>query len=165
MIGKPRELAYKLVDLDKDKLYELKEYKLQRNKRQNAKYWKLLYELAKTLQMNIEELHFQMLKDYSVRYQICVPHGQAIRGITYSEFKGTKKNERGLWDVYMVYTPSHELNTAEFAFLMNGLIQECEQQGIETISPDEKRELQAIVHEAMKNGNTKKTQKTSRRVL
>lgn len=56
----------------------------------------------------------------------------------------------------MVYTPSHELNTAEFAFLMNGLIQECEQQGIETISPDEKRELQAIVHEAMKNGNSKK---------
>lgn len=91
MIGKPRELAYKLVDLDKDKLYELKEYKLQRNKRQNAKYWKLLYELAKTLRMNIEELHFQMLKDYSVRYQICVPHGQAIRGITYSEFKGTKE--------------------------------------------------------------------------
>lgn len=166
MIGKPRELAYKLVDLDKDKLYELKEYKFQRNKRQNAKYWKLLYELAKTLQMNVEELHFQMLKDFSKREYIMVEHGIEIRGIKYLEKRATIKNENGkLYDVYYYYTPSHELNTSEFAFLMTGLIQECEQQGIDTVSPDEKREFQMIVHEAMKNENTKKTQKTSRRVL
>lgn len=165
MIAKPRELAYKLVDLDKDKLYELKEYKFQRNNKQNAKYWKLLYELAKALHMSVEQLHFQMLKDYSSRYQICVPHGQKLRGIQYFEKSGTRKSGNNLWDIYIVYTPSHELDTAEFAFLMGGLIQECEQQGIDTVSPDEKKELQAIVHEAMKNGNTKKTQKTSRRVL
>ena len=35
MIAKPRELAYKLVDLDKDKLYELKEYKFKRNNGKN----------------------------------------------------------------------------------------------------------------------------------
>ena len=156
MIAKPRELAYKLVDLDKDKLYELKEYKFKRNKDQNAKYWKLLYELAKKLKMNIEELHFQMLKDFSVRYQICVPHKQNLRGIQYKEKIGTRKKENGnLWDIYMIYTPSHELNTAEFAFLMTGLIQECEQQDIDTVSPNEKKQWQELAKELW-NGNTKK---------
>lgn len=156
MIAKPRELAYKLVDLDKDKLYELKEYKFKRNKDQNAKYWKLLYELAKKLKMNIEELHFQMLKDFSVRYQICVPHKQKLRGIQYKEKIGTRKKENGnLWDIYMIYTPSHELNTAEFAFLMTGLIQECEVQGIDTVSPNEKKQWQELAKELW-NGNTKK---------
>lgn len=150
MIAKPRELAYKLVDLDKDKLYELKEYKGQRNKGQNAKYWKLLYELAKKLGISIEELHFQMLKDFSVRYQICVPHGQPIRAIRYFEKRGIRQSENGqLWDIYIVYTPSHELNTSEFAFLMTGLIQEREQQGIDTMSPDEKRKWQEIVKQSM----------------
>ena len=164
MIAKPRELAYKLVDLDKDKLYELKEYKSQRTKDQNAKYWKLLYELAKKLKLNIEELHFQMLKDFSVRYRMSVPHGQAIRAIKYFEKIGTRKNENGnLWDIYMVYTPSHELNTSEFAFLMTGLIQECEQQGIDTISPDEKKHWQELAKDLWsgKNGNTKESKKTS----
>lgn len=156
MIAKPRELAYKLVDLDKDKLYELREYKMQRNKDQNAKYWKLLYELAKKLNLNIEALHFQMLKDFSVRYQICVPHGQTIRAIKYYEKIGTKKSKNGkMWDIYMVYTPSHELNTAEFAFLMTGLIQECEQQDIDTVSPNEKKQWQELAKELW-NGNTKK---------
>ena len=165
MIGKPRELAYKLVDLDKDKLYELKEYKSKRNRDQNAKYWKLLYELAKKLGIGIEELHFQMLKDFSVRYQICVPHGQPIRAIKYFEKTGTRKSVNGqLWDIYIVYTPSHELNTSEFAFLMTGLIQECVQQGIDTMSPDEKKEWQEVVRQSMEGryGNTKESKKTSR---
>lgn len=162
MIGKPKELAYKLVDLDRDKLYELKEYKYQRNKDQNAKYWKLLYELAKKLHFSIEELHFQMLKDFSVRYQMSVPHGQVIRAIKYFEKICTKKSENGqLWDIYIIYTPSHELNTSEFAFLMTGLIQECEQQGIDTVSPNEKKHWQELAKELW-SGNTTKDKKTSR---
>ena len=41
------------------------------------------------------------------------------------------------FNVYHVYTPSHELKTDEFAILLDGLIQECEQQGIDTRSSDE----------------------------
>ncbi len=133
MIAKPEKLASELIKLDKDKLYELKEYKNARNKEQNKKYWKLLYELAKVLKTNIEELHFKMLKDYSVRYQVCVPHNTLIRGIKYYEKLSSKVKNGNAWDIYMIYTPSHELNTSEFAFLMSGLIQECEQQGIDTI--------------------------------
>ena len=137
MIAKPEKLASELIKLDRDKLYKLKEYKSPRNKEQNKKYWKLLYELAKVLKMNIEELHFKMLKDYSVRYQVCVPHNTKLRGVKYSEKLSSRVKNGNMWDIYMIYTPSHELNISEFAFLMSGLIQECEQQGIDTRSPYE----------------------------
>lgn len=137
MIAKPEKLASELIKLDRDKLYELKEYKRPRNKEQNKKYWKLLYELANVLKMNIEELHFKMLKDYSVRYQVCVPHNTKLRGVKYFEKLSSRVKNGNMWDIYMIYTPSHELNISEFAFLMNGLVQECEQQGIDTRSPYE----------------------------
>ena len=83
-------------------------------------------------------MHFELLKNYSQRFQIVVPHGENVRGIEYKEKKSIKKTEEGkLYDVYIVYTPSHELNTDEFSLLLSGLITECKEQGIETRSPDE----------------------------
>lgn len=150
MIGTIKELIPKMLNLDETKEYEVKEYKTLRNKRQNAKYWKLLYELAKKLNISVEELHFQMLKDFSKRTDIMVKHGIELKGIKYLEKRSTIRREDGqLFDVYYYYTPSHELNTSEFAFLMTGLIQECEQQGIDTMSPDEKRKWQEIVKQSM----------------
>ena len=150
MIGTIKELIPKMLNLDETKEYEVKEYKTLRNKRQNAKYWKLLYELAKKLNISVEELHFQMLKDFSKRTDIMVKHGIELKGIKYLEKRSTIRREDGqLFDVYYYYTPSHELNTSEFAFLMTGLIQECEQQGIDTMSPNEKRKWQEIVKQSM----------------
>lgn len=150
MIGTIKELIPKMLNLDETKEYEVKEYKTLRNKRQNAKYWKLLYELAKKLNISVEELHFQMLKDFSKRTDIMVKHGIELKGIKYLEKRSTIRRKDGqLFDVYYYYTPSHELNTSEFAFLMTGLIQECEQQGIDTMSPDEKRKWQEIVKQSM----------------
>ena len=69
-----------MLELDDTKIYEVKEYKEKRNLDQNAKYWKLLNELALTLKISVEELHFKMLKDYSQRYEILVPKDTKLRG-------------------------------------------------------------------------------------
>lgn len=135
--GTPKKLIDWLYDQDKEKIYEIKEYKEKRNKDQNAKYWKLLNELALKLRISIEELHFQMLKFYSQRYQILIPTETSIRGIEYYEKKSTIKKDNKLFDVYIIYTPSHELNTEEFSLLLEGLCNECKEQGIETRSPEE----------------------------
>ena len=135
--GTPKKLIDWLYDQDKDKIYEIKEYKEKRNKDQNAKYWKLLNELALKLRISIEELHFKMLKFYSQRYQILIPTETSIRGIEYYEKKSTIKKDNKLFDVYIIYTPSHELNTEEFSLLLEGLCNECKEQGIETRSPEE----------------------------
>ena len=135
--GTPKKLNSILYDLDSSKVYELKEYKEQRNKKQNSKYWKLVGELSLVTKIGIEEIHFDMLKNYSQRYEILVPSDKEIRGIDYFEKKSTISKNGKEYTVYHVFTPSHELNESEFAILMKGLIEECKQVGIDTRSPEE----------------------------
>ena len=118
-------------------IFDVKVHKEQRNKKQNDKYWKLLNELAKKVKKGWREIHFDMLKNYSVAYEMMVPEETEIRGIEYYEKKSTIIKNGKKFNVYHVYTPSHELKTDEFAILLDGLIQEAEQQGIEVRSPDE----------------------------
>ena len=118
-------------------IFDVKVHKEQRNKKQNDKYYKLLNELAKKLKKGWREIHFDMLKNYSVAYEMMVPEETEIRGIEYYEKKSTIIKNGKRFNVYHVYTPSHELKTDEFAILLDGLIQECEQQGIDTRSSEE----------------------------
>ena len=137
MKGTPEKLAQYLFQLDKNKIYEIKEVKNKRGLNSNAKYWKLLNELSLVLKIGIEELHLNMLKSYSQRYEILVPSEIDIRGIEYYEKKSTITKNGKEFTVYHVFTPSHELKENEFAILLQGLCEECNQQGIETRSPDE----------------------------
>ena len=144
MIGNALKLIEFLYIQDKDKLYEVKEYKKKRNNSQNSRYWKLINELSLKLRISVEKLHFEMLKNYSQRYEILVPADKEIRGIEYYE-KKSKITKNGMeYIVYHVYTPSHELKTDEFAILLDGLIQECKQQGIDVRSPDEIKREEAM---------------------
>ena len=140
MIGIPKKIISWLLNADENKLYQCKMYKEKRNLSQNNKYYALLNELALTLKIGTEELHFEMLKNYSVRYQILIPKETELRGIKYYELKKTIKKDNKLFNIYEVYVPSHELKTDEFAMLLNGLIEECKNQDIEVRSPSEIRE-------------------------
>lgn len=137
MIGQPLKLIEFLYVQEKDKLYEVKEYKKKRNNNQNSRYWKLINELSLKLKISVKKLHFEMLKNYSQRYEILVPADKEIRGIEYYERKSKIIKDGKEYIVYHVYTPSHELKIDEFAILLDGLIQECKEQGIDTRSPDE----------------------------
>lgn len=137
MKGNPEKLAQYLFQLDKNKIYEIKEVKRKRGLNSNSKYWKLINELSLKLRISVEKLHFEMLKNYSQRYEILVPADKEIRGIEYYEKKSKITKNGKEYIVYHVYTPSHELKTDEFAILLDGLIQACEEQGIDTRSPEE----------------------------
>jgi len=145
MIGNALKLIQWLYSQDKEQLFEIKKYKKQRNKEQNKKYWKLISQLSLKTKMGIEEIHFEMLKSFSPRYEILVPADTPIRGIEYYEQKSKIIKNGKEYNVYHVYTPSHELNTSEFAILLKGLCEECRQQGIETLSPDELRKLELLI--------------------
>lgn len=140
LVGNKNKIISWLLSQEENKIFEIKEYKEKRNLDQNAKYYKLLNELALTLKIGVEELHFEMLKNYSVRYQILIPKETELRGIKYYELKKTIKKDNKLFNIYEVYVPSHELKTDEFAMLLNGLIEECKNQDIEVRSPSEIRE-------------------------
>nr|DAI46424.1 MAG TPA: protein NinB [Caudoviricetes sp.] len=140
LVGNKNKIISWLLNQEEKKIFEIKEYKEKRNLDQNAKYYKLLNELALTLKIGTEELHFEMLKNYSVRYQILIPKETELRGIKYYELKKTIKKDNKLFNIYEVYVPSHELKTDEFAMLLNGLIEECREQNLEVRSPSEIRE-------------------------
>lgn len=136
MTGSRNQCINWLLESEAD-IFDVKVHKEQRNKKQNDKYYKLLNELAKKLKIGWRELHFDMLKNYSVAYEMMVPEETEIRGIEYYEKKSTIIKNGKKFNVYHVYAPSHELKTDEFSILLDGLIQECEQQGIDTRSPEE----------------------------
>lgn len=140
LVGNKNKIITWLLNQEEKKIFEIKEYKEKRNLDQNSKYYKLLNELALTLKIGTEELHFEMLKNYSVRYQILIPKETELRGIKYYELKKTIKKDNKLFNIYEVYVPSHELKTDEFAMLLNGLIEECREQNLEVRSPSEIRE-------------------------
>lgn len=145
MIGTAKKIIDYLFYQDKEKLFEIKEYKEKRNKDQNAKYWKLLSQLSLKLKVSIEELHFKLLKEYSPRYQILIPSDEEIYGIEYYEKKSKIIKDDKEFTVYYVFKPSHEMKINEFALLLQGLCDECKEQGIETLSPNELDELKSII--------------------
>ena len=136
MTGSKNQCINWLLETEAD-IFDVKVHKEQRNKKQNDKYWKILNELAKKLKKGWREIHFDMLKNYSVAYEMMVPEETEIRGIEYYEKKSTIIKNGKKFTVYHVYTPSHDLKTDEFAILLDGLIHEAIQQGIEVRSPDE----------------------------
>lgn len=136
MIGNKKQCIDWLLETEAD-IFEVNIYKKQRNNDQNAKYWKLLYKLSLKLGIGVHELHKQMLRDYSKQGPICAPSTYDMRGVKYYDVMSKFIKDGVEFTSYHVYTPSHELKTDEFAILLDGLIQECEQQGIDTRSPDE----------------------------
>ena len=143
MKGTPKQIIDYLFEQDKDKIFEIKEFKKKRTLNQNSYYWELLGELSLALRLPPEELHRQMLKDYSQKYQIMTPEETELRGFEYYDKKSVIEKNGNKFQVYEVYVPSHLLKTKEFAILLDGLISECKQVGIETLTPNQIREMMA----------------------
>ena len=60
--------------------------------------------------------------------------------------KVTKENGKNVY-FYRLYRGSHTYNTKEMAQLIDGTIQECKAQGIETATPKELEEMQRLWEE------------------
>lgn len=144
MTGTKNQIITWLLLKEDDEVFDIEKHKEKRKLTQNAYYWVLLNKLALVLKISKEELHFKMLKDYSVRYQILLPEEIKPRGITYYEEKSIISKNNKKFKTYMVYTPSHELTKEEFAHLIDGMVTECKLQNIETMTPDEIKRLELI---------------------
>ena len=143
--GTPGEVAQWLFNQDHEARFHVKEVKKRRSLTQNAYYWVLNDKLAAALRMSREETHFHLLKSYAPCAVMTllneVPLGDYF---TYYEvFAEGWLNGRKYKHV-RIYKRSSAMDSAEFARLLDGTIQECEQQGIQTMTPREVAELQFI---------------------
>lgn len=149
-VGKAQECIRRLRELiaegkAEDTWYEVRTWKKGRSLSQNAYYWALLNRLGQALGYPSDELHRHMLREYGV-YDVFtvradVPLADYFR---YWDVVGQGSMDGVLYRHVRAFKGSSEMDTGEFSKLLNGVIEECRQQGIETMTPQEAARLRWI---------------------
>lgn len=151
--GTKTEIIQFLYKLDKDTIWDIKIDK-HRNKRSldaNAYSWVLQTEIANTLRLSKEEVHFEMLKCYGQRDYISMLSDVNIADYyNYYEEIGTYRKNGNTFKSYMIYRGTHTYNSKEMAIFIDGLVQEAKQLDIETLEDKEIKELIKYIEETEK---------------
>lgn len=145
MIGNAEKIIQWLFQQDREKIFEIKEKKAKRTLTQNAYYWVLLHELAKALKIDNDTAHKMMLERYGVYEVISVQSGIDLTGY----FKYFDEIGRGAvngkeFTHYKIYKGSSQMDSKEFAALLDGLISDCEEMEIPTLTREEIAKLKYI---------------------
>lgn len=145
MLGKPIQIIQWLYIQDKDKLFEIKEYKEKRSLSQNSYLWVLCNEIGNILRLSKEEVYFQMLKDYGQSEIISISSEVDPTGyFKYYEEIGKGKVHNKEFTHYKIYKGSSNYDTKEMSILIDGVIEEANQLGIETLTPEQIAEMRLI---------------------
>lgn len=155
MIGKPDELIRWLTEQDREKAFEVKEYKEKRSLNANALLWRCLGEMASALKTDKWDVYLQMLKRYGTYTYICVKP-KAVEAV---KKQWRECEEIGHIDIngadsvqMLCYYGSSTMNTKEFSTLLDGVISEMEEMGIDT---PEQRELDKAIENWGKQNETR----------
>lgn len=142
MIGTPEKLSQYLWQLDKDKKYEIKEYKEKRSLNSNAFAWSLITQLGNVLRKSKEEVYLQMLKDYGQSEIVSMLSSISPEGyFKYYEKIGTGEINGKEFTHYKIFKGSSEFNSSEMSIFIDGIIQDCRSVGIQTLDDLEIEEL------------------------
>ena len=143
MIGTPLALIAWLTT-QPEKQFEITEYHPKRSLSANAYAWVLIQKIAESMTppRSKNEVYLQMLKDYGQSEFVSVLSDINVSGyFKYYEEYGKGHVEGREFTHYKVYKGSSEMDSREMAILIDGIIQEARQLGIETITPAEKEKL------------------------
>lgn len=138
MIGNSKAIMDFLFYQDKDKIFEVKEVKKHRTLTQNAYAWVLINELANVLKLSKEETYLKMLKDYGQVAIVSLKSDIKINGFfKYYEVMGTGVINDKEFTHYKIFKGSSEFDKREMAIFLDGIIQECENVGIPTLTKEQ----------------------------
>lgn len=145
MIGNAEKIIQWLFQQDREKIFEIKEKKAKRTLTQNAYYWVLLHELAKALKIDNDMAHKMMLERYGVYEVISVLNGIDLTGyFKYFDEIGSGTVNGKQFTHYKIFKGSSQMDSKEFAVLLDGLISDCEELGIPTLTREEIAKLKYI---------------------
>ena len=141
MIGTKQEII-NWLDTQPNKQYEIKEHREKRSLNANNYAWHLITEIGNKLGMSKEDVYMQMLQDYGQSEMVSVVSSIDVKDY-FKYYKEAGKSELNGKEFthYKIYKGSSEYNTHEMSILIDGIVQECNQLGIETKSDDEIRSL------------------------
>ncbi len=145
MIGNAQAIIAWLFEQDKEKIFEIKEKKKKRSLTANSYYWSLLNQLASVMRMDNQECHFLMLKRYGQYEVVSIRSDVSLHDyFKYYEEIGKGKVNGKEFTHYKIYKGSSQMDSKEFAVLLDGVRSECEEVGIPTLTPSEIAQLKFI---------------------
>ena len=141
MIGNRKQIFNYLFSQNDDDKFEINPFREKRGLQANKYYWSLLNELANVLRMSKEDLHLKMLEDYGQGTLVSVIADADLSVFKYYSEVGESILNGKTFKHIKVYKPSSEMNRREFSILLDGLIQECKGQDIETLEDKDIKEM------------------------
>ena len=138
MIGTVEETIVYLLKQDRNKLYKTEECRPKRSLNANNYFWHLCNVLANILKMDKEEVHLILLQKYGQSEMVSVLATINVDGFFkyYTEAGQSTLNGKE-FKHYKVYKGTSEMNSKEMSLLIEGTVEECKIQGIETKSQAE----------------------------
>ena len=147
MIGKPDELIKWLLNQDRSKLFEVKQHREKRSLNANALLWKCLGEMAEVLRCDKWDVYLMMLRRYGKYTYICVMP-DAVESVKKQWRECETLGDlviNGKKAVQMLcFFGSSTYDSKEFSVLLDGVISEMKEMGLET--PMDK-ELERVIEQ------------------
>lgn len=147
MIGNALKIINFLYQYIKDdeKLFEIKEFKYKRSKSQNSYAWELIGKLADKMTKTKDEMYLQMLKDYGQSEIVSIKSD--VNPVGYFKYyeeigKGYIKGKEFIH--YKIFKGSSNYDTKEMSTFIDGIIQECSNLGIPTLTDEQIKEMRLI---------------------
>ena len=117
----------------------------------NAYFHVLVNKLARALKTSDEEMKIKMNLQYGTIAKkdgtycgVKVPKNTDIQSFyPYAKWIGEVDEGGKMFDKYLFYKRTSELDNAEMSKLIDGVVTECHEQGIETLPPEELKALKA----------------------
>lgn len=148
LISKVADELVKLGDTEVD--IEIKKHRERRSLDANAYFHVLVDKISKAMRLSAEEVKHRLVCDYgSEGVYVRLPMTANIEsfGVKYYRLLGESKGSRKPCNDYLVYKPTHEMDRAEMARLIDGTVQEAKQLEIETRTPTELAEMMSLWEE------------------
>lgn len=138
-----RESISSLEEIKEDKLsIEIKKYRKKRSLNSNNYAWELITQIGDILRVSKEEIYLEMLKRYGQSQMISVLEEIDVsKFLKYYEEAGESTLNGKVFKHYKVYTGSSEMDTKQMSILIDGIVSEAKELGIETMPPAELKAL------------------------
>ena len=145
MLGHRKELIDYLITQKDETIFELKEKKEKRTLTANAYYWALCNEVSKAVKVPPESVHKDIIINFAPSELVVVKSDIDVSRIFkyYQKLRETKINDVD-FTIYKLYIGSSKMSKKEFSRLLDGIIQECEQLRIPTLTKNEIEKLNYI---------------------
>ncbi|MBR2554298.1 MAG: hypothetical protein IKE94_05485 [Aeriscardovia sp.] len=145
MVGKADEVIKWLLNQDREKLFEIKPYRQKRSLNANAYAWVLINEMANRLRTSKDEVYQEMLKRYGQSKVISVLSEIDIsRFVKYYEEIGKGHVEGKEFTHYRCFIGSSEYDSREMAILIDGIVDEAQELGIDTLPTTAVERMKAL---------------------